>query len=279
MPKFVQFVVGPAGCGKSTYCHLVQEACAAQGRSCRVINLDPAAEEFLYKCELDIRHLVTVDDVMETLDLGPNGGLVHAIEFVTNNMHECLEEDLDSFADDDYLLFDCPGQIELYTHLNVMKRFVDQCKAYDYQMVAVYCLDVSFVNDAGKFISGCLSCLSTMIQLNLPHVSLLTKCDLLTEQEKEELDRRLDMRPREICADLTDVHGPKYKRLHETMTELLEAYSLVGFIPIDASDEDSVREALLKIDMTIGYGENLDTKEPRDDIVDNDANGEFSFGT
>jgi len=27
--------------------------------------------------------------------------------------------------DDDYILFDCPGQIELYTHMIVVKQFVD----------------------------------------------------------------------------------------------------------------------------------------------------------
>jgi len=279
MPKYVQLVVGPAGCGKSTYCYLVQEACHAQGRTCRVINLDPAAEDFRYDCEIDIRHVVTVDDVMEAMDLGPNGALVSAIEFITNNMEECLEEDLDGFAEDEYILIDCPGQIELYTHLDVMKRFINQCQQYDYRMVAVYCLDVSFVNDAGKFISGCLSCLSTMISLGLPHVSLLTKCDLLSEDEMEALHDRLDQAPSDIAYELTTMYGPKYKRLHQTMTQLLEEFSLVGFIPINPNDEEGLREAILRIEMSIGYGEDLDTKEPRDDIVDNDANGDFQFGS
>ncbi len=29
------------------------------------------------------------------------------------------------YGDEDYLVFDCPGQIELYNHLNVFKTFVD----------------------------------------------------------------------------------------------------------------------------------------------------------
>ena len=35
-----------------------------------------------------------------------------------------LEEQLGE-GDDDYFLFDCPGQIELYTHMDVMKNIVD----------------------------------------------------------------------------------------------------------------------------------------------------------
>lgn len=35
--------------------------------------VDPAAEQFNYPVSLDIKELVTLDDVMEELNLGPNG--------------------------------------------------------------------------------------------------------------------------------------------------------------------------------------------------------------
>jgi hypothetical protein len=34
---------------------------------------DPAAEEFKYPVSIDVRDLVTLEDVMEELGLGPNG--------------------------------------------------------------------------------------------------------------------------------------------------------------------------------------------------------------
>lgn len=34
---------------------------------------DPAAESFAYPAAIDIRELVTLEDVMEQLELGPNG--------------------------------------------------------------------------------------------------------------------------------------------------------------------------------------------------------------
>lgn len=37
-----------------------------------------------------------------------------------------LIEQLDEDEDDDYVIIDCPGQIELYTHLPTMKQLVDQ---------------------------------------------------------------------------------------------------------------------------------------------------------
>lgn len=51
---------------------------------------------------------MSVADVMEELDFGPNGGLVYAMEFLTKNM-DWLEEELERYGDDDYLILDCPG--------------------------------------------------------------------------------------------------------------------------------------------------------------------------
>lgn len=44
------------------------------------MNLDPAAEDLDYTPDLDIRDLITLEDVMEEMGLGPNGGLVYCFE-------------------------------------------------------------------------------------------------------------------------------------------------------------------------------------------------------
>ena len=50
--------------------------------------------------------------------------LVHAhlYRYLLENQ-EWLQEALGE-EEDDYILFDCPGQIELYTHMTVMKRLI-----------------------------------------------------------------------------------------------------------------------------------------------------------
>ena len=51
-----------------------------------LFNLDPAAERFAMPDEtvitpsIDIRDLISLDEVMEDLQLGPNGGLVYCFE-------------------------------------------------------------------------------------------------------------------------------------------------------------------------------------------------------
>ena len=108
MGKCAQLVIGPAGSGKSTFCNTIQEHCDVTGRTVHVINLDPAAEHFRYTPTMDVRDLVSVDDVMEELQLGPNGALVYAMEYLLENS-EWLEEELDGYGPDDYLILDCPG--------------------------------------------------------------------------------------------------------------------------------------------------------------------------
>jgi GTPase SAR1 family protein len=110
---FAQIVMGPAGSGKSTYCAAMQTHAQMMNRTIHIMNADPAAEGLKYEPSLDIRNLISIDDVKE--ELGPNGGLVYCIEHLTNNL-DWLTEQLGEEYTEDYLLIDMPGQVELYTH-------------------------------------------------------------------------------------------------------------------------------------------------------------------
>ena len=85
--NFGQIVIGPPGSGKTTYCHGMQQFMKAIGRECCVINLDPANDFIPYDCQIDINELVTVEDVMKHLSLGPNGGLLYCMEFLEKNQN------------------------------------------------------------------------------------------------------------------------------------------------------------------------------------------------
>lgn len=137
---FAQLVLGSPGSGKSTYCDgstlshplpippsrdanvvfAVHQFMGAIGRACSVVNLDPANDHTNYPCALDIRSLVKLEDIMREDRLGPNGGILYALEELEHN-YEWLEEGLKEF-DQDYVLFDCPGQVELYTHHNSLRN-------------------------------------------------------------------------------------------------------------------------------------------------------------
>ena len=44
------------------------------GRKVAVINLDPANDALPYDCSIDLADLVSLEAVMKTYNLGPNGG-------------------------------------------------------------------------------------------------------------------------------------------------------------------------------------------------------------
>lgn len=274
MPRYGQLVMGPAGSGKSTYCSNMQHYCEELRRTVHVVNLDPAAEHFDYSVLVDIRELINIEDVMEDPDLkfGPNGGLVFCMEYLAKNM-DWLHEQLDDI-EDDYILFDCPGQIELYTHIPVMRQIVDTLRNWNFNLCAIFTVDSQFMIEASKFVSGVLSALSTMITLEIPHVNVMTKIDLLSKKAKKELDRYLEPNMSTLLADeFNDMkHGSKFHKLNALMAQMVDDYGLVTFMPLDISedDNDSLNDILLQVDMAIQYGEDLEPKEPRDIPDDND---------
>jgi len=262
MGKHAQIIIGPAGSGKSTYCTAMVKHCETIKRVVHVVNLDPAAENFDYPVSIDIRELISLEDAMDELDLGPNGGLVYCMEYLVEHT-DWLADKVADYGDD-YLLFDCPGQVELFSHLPVMKTIVQSLNNWGYQCCAVYCVDSLFVSDAARFLAILLMCLSAMVQLELPHINLLTKCDLI--QNKKILKKFKNPNMAALVEELNEQLGGKFKKLNEAMGALLEEYSMVSFLPIDLTKEESITMALSHIDNAIQYGEDIEPKEPADAV-------------
>ena len=51
-------------------------------------------------------------------------------------------------------LFKFPGQIELYSHLPVMRQLVDKLQSWDFRMCGIFLIDAQFLVDTPKFFSG-----------------------------------------------------------------------------------------------------------------------------
>jgi len=215
---------------------------------------------------------------MEELGLGPNGSLIYCMEYLLENI-DWLQDEMDSFGDDEYLILDCPGQLELYTHVPVMRKIVDQMRMWGYEstMASVFIVDATFVCDAPKFISGALLSLSAMIALELPHVNILTKCDLIDEEtvervlevesasqlwnmgEQNAYSVGIDLAPSTITKPM-DERRKRQQRLTEIICSVLDDYTMVSFLPLNITDDESVDHVLMHVDHTIQYGEDLEVR-------------------
>ena len=104
---------------------------------------------------------------MEELQLGPNGGLLYCLEYLLDNF-DWLEEGISQLGQDDYVLFDCPGQIEIFQS-PLLSTLIGKLQNLGFSLCSVYMLDVTFVQNSEKFVSGVLMALSSMMCLGLPH--------------------------------------------------------------------------------------------------------------
>lgn len=117
--------------------------------------------------------LITVEDAMEFHSLGPNGGLMFCMEYLEKNFDWLLEK-LNTITNS-YLLFDMPGQIELYTHHNSLQNIFAKLEGLGYHLCAVHMIDSHYCSEPSKFISTLLLSLSTMLHVGLPHINVLSK--------------------------------------------------------------------------------------------------------
>jgi GTPase SAR1 family protein len=255
-------------------------------RSCFYVNLDPAADDFAYEPDLDIKDLISLEDVMEEMSLGPNGGLIYCFEFLLENL-DFLTTALEPLSEEYLILFDLPGQIELYTHIPLLPRLVQhlgRMGSLNISLCATYLLEATFVIDKAKFFAGTLSAMSAMIMLELPHVNILSKTDLVKDLVgKKELKRFVDPDAallddedtgRGSAAHTVDIRNPaeidtvisggSFKQLNRAVAKLIDDFSMVSFLKLDVREEDSVGDILSYIDDAIQFHEAQEPKEPRE---------------
>jgi hypothetical protein len=236
------------------------------------VNLDPAAEHFAYPVSADIRDLVSLEEIMTEMKLGPNGGLIYAMEYLADNI-DWLEDALDDIGPDEYVLFDCPGQIELYSHVPAIGQIVREVQRLGFRVAATYLLDSQFVADVAKFISGVLCCLSAMTALELPHVNVLTKCDLLPSRRR--LEDFLEADATALGEMLREGTSPTFYRLNNAICELMDEWSMVQFLPLDPRDSDTIDLILAQVDNAIQYHDDVEPREGGQDQPDDDDGGDL----
>ncbi|KAF9393224.1 GPN-loop GTPase 2 [Podila verticillata] len=224
-------------------------------RKTTVVNLDPANETLPYPTDISILELISLEDTMENLQLGPNGGIIYCMEYLADNM-DWLEEKLKACGED-YIVFDCPGQVELYTHNDAMKRILNRLEKIGYRLCCVHLVDSHYCTDAAKYISVLLLSLKTMLQLELPHVNILSKVDLIETYGR--LPMSLDFYTN--VADLSflqyhlnqDPFMARFQQLNQAMCDLIEDFGLVGFETLCIQDKESVTKVIRAIDKAGGY--------------------------
>ena len=140
-------------------------------------------------------------------------------------------------------------------------------------MAAVHLCDAHYITDASKYLSVLLLSLRAMLQLELPHINILSKIDLLAQYgelgkvtplvvklliEPIVTDFNLDFYTE--VQDLSHLENslssslpPRFAALNMSMISLIEDFALLGFETLAVEDKDSMLNLTRVIDKATGY--------------------------
>jgi hypothetical protein len=177
------YFIGSAGSGKSSLTGAFLGWMQGQGYDAVTVNLDPGIENAPYVPDVDIRDWIKLKDIMKECGVGPNGAQIIAADMLALNIGE-MKEMIESF-ETEYVIFDTPGQMELFTLRQSGKVLVDSFGANISIIGFLY--DPIISKTASGFIALMLQAASVQVRFNVPFMGILTKSDLLKDEEREDM--------------------------------------------------------------------------------------------
>ena len=88
-----------------------------------------------------------------------------------------------------YFVFDLPGQTELYTNHDALRKMITALtEQHNFRFVAVHLIDASYLYDRYKFLAALTLSLSSLVGMEIPFVNLITKMDLLTTMGRPDMN-------------------------------------------------------------------------------------------
>ena len=139
--------------------------------------MDPANLTLPYKADINITEICDLQSTMKNYNLGPNGGILYCIEHLEANLDWLLDK-LNSDTDE-YLIFDCPGQVELYTNHKSMRNIIQKIEKRNIRICVANLVESHYCYDPSRYISMLMVSLRTMLQLEAPLINILSKLDLI----------------------------------------------------------------------------------------------------
>ncbi len=175
------FLVGTAGSGKTALTQAFHEWLKERGLDVVLVNLDPGVELLPYAPEIDVREWVNVPDVMEKYGVGPNGAQILAADLLAVQFHEIMDILEEQRAQ--YVLFDTPGQIELFAYRQASKVVLEALG--EKNSIISFLFDPVLSSTPSGFVSLLMLSASIQFRFATPFINILSKSDLLGEDKIE----------------------------------------------------------------------------------------------
>jgi hypothetical protein len=249
---FVYFI-GTAGSGKSTLSANFQEWFSLRGLDAIIVNLDPGAENLPYEADVDIRNWISLEEVMETYQLGPNGAQIACADMIALNAED-IKKSIDAFKTD-YVIVDTPGQLELFVFRESGKYTVKFLNPE--RSMICYLLDPALAKTPSGFVSQILLSITTNFRMNQPQINILSKSDLLSTEELGTIKKWSDD-PDELYGALINEEASIYREMSEGILKLIKDFGgCTSLIPTSKKDFLGIDDIYTDVQLQFKGGEDL----------------------
>jgi hypothetical protein len=249
---FIYFI-GTAGSGKSTLTHVFQQWLKLRGLDAITVNLDPGAENLPYVPDVDIRDWISLKEIMDVHNLGPNGAQIACADMLALNTGD-VKQSIDGFKSD-YILLDTPGQLELFVFREAGKYIVQFLKPEE--SVIGFLIDPVMAKTASGFVSQLLLSITTNFRLNQPQINILSKADLLQKQEVKMI-QKWAVDPDKLYGAVMNEAASVYREMHESILNLMRDFGgYTELIPTAKDEFFGVEDLYTAIQLQFEGGEDL----------------------
>jgi len=122
----------------------------------------------------DVRDTVNYKEVMKQYNLGPNGGIVTSLNLFTTKFHQVIELINKANKEHNYVIFDTPGQIEVFTW-SASGSIITEALASEFPTIIVYVIDTVRSVNPVTFMSNMLYACSILYKTKLPFIVVMNK--------------------------------------------------------------------------------------------------------
>lgn len=248
------YFTGTAGAGKTRLVKAFQSWMKSAGYDAITVNLDPGNEAEGFDPDVDIREWVRLADVMDEYGLGPNGAQVAASDLIAIKIFEVKQAVAELKTD--YVLVDTPGQVELFAFRESSKAIVEALSG-DRSTIA-FLFDPALAKTASGFVSLLLLSATVEFRFRLPMLNLLSKSDLLTPEQLEELTAWGDDPENLLAAVEAEAPTPDVQLSAETLRAISALSPLASLLPTSSENGSGLENLYRAAQRNFAGGEDVE---------------------
>jgi hypothetical protein len=259
------YIVGTAGCGKSTMAAALNKYLSGIGLESVLVNLDPGSLDLPYEPDVDVREWITLGDVMENYQLGPNGAQVVSADLVALQLHRIMDGISASGAP--YAIVDTPGQLELFAFRESSKEIIRSL--FPGRSFLIYLVDPANSRTPSGYISQLMLASLSGLRFQVPLVQCISKVDMVPQVEMERLERWMD-RYDTLLDDAMEEAAAGQEMNLQLAVELFKALENLGLLQgmhrASSADGSGIEAIFRVVKSVLQGGEDLErtSEDPED---------------